>query len=76
LAAGYHIYCPENKISPDLLLHELVHVGQFVNSAGRSVAQFGRIYLQQYCDAGYYEGIAWEREAYEKQKVLDTAPGE
>jgi hypothetical protein len=68
---GYHIYCPNQQIIPSLLLHELVHVGQFVNAAGRSVAKFGRIYLQQYCDAGYYRGIPWEQEAYERAKVLD-----
>jgi hypothetical protein len=73
---GYHIYCPEQQILPSLLLHELVHVSQFVNSAGRSVSKFGRIYLQQYCDAGYYEGIPWEREAFEREKVLYPAPGD
>ncbi|KAF6249588.1 hypothetical protein COO60DRAFT_948518 [Scenedesmus sp. NREL 46B-D3] len=75
MTLGYHIYCPSLQIDPGLLLHELVHVRQFVNAAGGSLAQFGRIYLQQYCDTGYYEGIPWEREAAETEKVLDPMPG-
>ncbi|WIA29388.1 hypothetical protein OEZ86_011892 [Tetradesmus obliquus] len=69
---GYDIYCPDQIVLPEELLHEVMHVKQFVEQAGRSLSMYGRMYLQQYCDTGAYSAMPWEKEAYAIERAFFT----